>query len=618
MAGRIQIPLDMLTSRFQLGDRFNSVRSTSLATRFSNLRPLSEFFDVKRLSKPQNFADMQSRVNYNLGHFSSNYAVVFVMLCIYTLLTNWWLLFDIVFVASGMFLIGKLDGRDLEIGTFRATTSQLYTGLPSWGRASSSAAASTTIGTATATNNRRRGKRTGRNSDIFSGNNGNGEGFWNAALGGGGSRVVEELESSSSLSSGDDDSQEEDGKFDDEDDSLGVSEPGEEERVVLESARARVRRAQAKGKTQVSLSRAELAAFGRQRERELRAEQRQQQRREQRERIAVPIAQLDVVTRRRGTLPASAASGLANSNRDDDDNDVDNRAPQRIPGSFHQHEERQVYPPIGYFPPPGATTRTPLPTSNSQPSLRNNDGGVGGTLDTESRRSGSPFAYSYVRSGVTPSTSSATRHSSYPATATTASPYVDPFQYLTTDPRARLYPSSSVAARPRRPETTEFARGSAAADAAAAARGRHGAPRRAPKSSEDDDSTASENSRDNNEDDRGEDKDDGTYRPAVHNTRSRTKQTTADTSGSSRRRNEIVVEVDSDSESELEPEPQSAPAPLAAPRPAPVPRLERARSSKTKKSTRRSSPSPAKAKRKSTGGSTSSPSLHASRRRKGK
>ncbi|CAK7198663.1 Prenylated Rab acceptor 1 [Sporothrix eucalyptigena] len=129
MASRIQIPIDMLTSRLQLGDRFNSVRSTSLATRFSNLRPLSEFFDVKRLSKPQNFADMQSRVNYNLGHFSSNYAVVFVMLCIYTLLTNWWLLFDIIFVAAGMFLIGKLDGRDLEIGTMRATTSQLYTGL---------------------------------------------------------------------------------------------------------------------------------------------------------------------------------------------------------------------------------------------------------------------------------------------------------------------------------------------------------------------------------------------------------------------------------------------------------------------------------------------------------
>lgn len=126
---RIQIPLDALTSRLNLGDRFSGIRSTSMAQRFSNLRPVSEFLDVKRISKPANFAEMQSRVNYNLGHFSSNYAVVFVMLCIYALLNNPWLLFDIIFVVFGMWAIGKLDGRDLEIGTQRFTTSQLYTGL---------------------------------------------------------------------------------------------------------------------------------------------------------------------------------------------------------------------------------------------------------------------------------------------------------------------------------------------------------------------------------------------------------------------------------------------------------------------------------------------------------
>ncbi|EDO65328.1 prenylated rab acceptor 1 [Neurospora tetrasperma FGSC 2508] len=126
---RIQIPIDVLTSRLNMGERFQNFRSGSIANRFSNLRPLSEFFDIKRLSKPENFAEMQSRVNYNLGHFSSNYAVVFVMLCIYALLTNPWLLFDIVFVVAGMWFIGKLDGRDLEIGQHRFTTSQLYTGL---------------------------------------------------------------------------------------------------------------------------------------------------------------------------------------------------------------------------------------------------------------------------------------------------------------------------------------------------------------------------------------------------------------------------------------------------------------------------------------------------------
>ncbi|KAK4105930.1 prenylated rab acceptor PRA1 [Parathielavia hyrcaniae] len=126
---RIQIPIDVLTSRLNLGDRFASIRSGSLSSRFSNLRPISEFLDVKRVNKPANFAEMQSRVNYNLGYFSSNYAVVFTILCIYSLLTSSWLLFDVIFVAVGMFVIGRLEGRDLELGQQRYSTMQLYTGL---------------------------------------------------------------------------------------------------------------------------------------------------------------------------------------------------------------------------------------------------------------------------------------------------------------------------------------------------------------------------------------------------------------------------------------------------------------------------------------------------------
>ncbi|KAL2007096.1 hypothetical protein VTN00DRAFT_8534 [Thermoascus crustaceus] len=123
----IQIPFEMITSRF--GDRFNSVRAQSISSRFANLRPISEFLDLKRLSKPANFGEVQSRVNYNLSYFSSNYAAVFVMLSIYSLLTNPLLLFVIFLVAGGLYGIGKLGGRDLDIGVFRATTSQLYTAL---------------------------------------------------------------------------------------------------------------------------------------------------------------------------------------------------------------------------------------------------------------------------------------------------------------------------------------------------------------------------------------------------------------------------------------------------------------------------------------------------------
>ncbi len=85
---RIQIPIDVLTSRLNLQDRLSSLRSGSVASRFANLRPVSEFFDLKRLSKPANFAEAQSRLNYNLGYFSSNYSVLFVMLGIYALLNS--------------------------------------------------------------------------------------------------------------------------------------------------------------------------------------------------------------------------------------------------------------------------------------------------------------------------------------------------------------------------------------------------------------------------------------------------------------------------------------------------------------------------------------------------
>ncbi|KAI9782288.1 MAG: hypothetical protein M1816_001950 [Peltula sp. TS41687] len=126
---RLQIPMDALAARFNLQDRLDSIRSQTITARFANLKPISEFFDLKRLSKPANFGEAQSRVNFNLSYFSSNYFILFIMLSIYSLLTNRLLLFVIVLVVGGMYGIGKLQGRDLELGVTRLTTSQLYTGL---------------------------------------------------------------------------------------------------------------------------------------------------------------------------------------------------------------------------------------------------------------------------------------------------------------------------------------------------------------------------------------------------------------------------------------------------------------------------------------------------------
>ncbi|KAI1110805.1 prenylated rab acceptor 1 [Nemania sp. NC0429] len=126
---RISIPLDVITSRLNLAERFSGFRNTSLSSRFANMKPIGEFLDFKRFSKPANFSEVQSRVNYNLSAFSSNYAVVFVLLSIYALVTNTRLLFDVVLLAAGLWLLGRLNGQDLTIGTFTATSSQLYTGL---------------------------------------------------------------------------------------------------------------------------------------------------------------------------------------------------------------------------------------------------------------------------------------------------------------------------------------------------------------------------------------------------------------------------------------------------------------------------------------------------------
>lgn len=51
------------------------------------------------------------------------------MLIIYSLLTNPILFFVLVLVSGGMWGIGKLEGRDLDVGFARASVSQLYTGL---------------------------------------------------------------------------------------------------------------------------------------------------------------------------------------------------------------------------------------------------------------------------------------------------------------------------------------------------------------------------------------------------------------------------------------------------------------------------------------------------------
>ncbi|KAK9450574.1 prenylated rab acceptor PRA1 [Limtongia smithiae] len=100
-----------------------------LRSRVGAVRPVGEFFDFKRVSKPRNAAEAQARVIYNLSYFSANYAIVFAMLSIYSLLTNLVLLFTLIFVSAALYGIAYLKGQDLNLGFTRLTTSQLYVGL---------------------------------------------------------------------------------------------------------------------------------------------------------------------------------------------------------------------------------------------------------------------------------------------------------------------------------------------------------------------------------------------------------------------------------------------------------------------------------------------------------
>ena len=54
-------------------------------TRLANVRPLNEFIDYHRISRPKDTNEAVQRVTYNTRHFSGNYAVVIGLLAIYGL-----------------------------------------------------------------------------------------------------------------------------------------------------------------------------------------------------------------------------------------------------------------------------------------------------------------------------------------------------------------------------------------------------------------------------------------------------------------------------------------------------------------------------------------------------
>ncbi|KAG5989679.1 hypothetical protein E4U43_004455 [Claviceps pusilla] len=491
---RIQIPLDALTSRLSLGDRFSGFTSGPLSGRFSNLRPISEFLDFKRLSKPANFGEVQSRINYNLGHFSSNYAIVFVMLSLYALLTNWLLLFDITLVVVGMWFIGRLDGRDLEIGSIRATTSQLYTGLlvvavPLCLIASPFSTLLWLIGASGVTILGHASFMDKPIDEAFSGEAGVGLAmrrnarfvsdslnFTGIDLGDRSSGTYRRRrysdsendeerygDSYSGESDGELDGEDEEDDGDDQDDDDGANgylarlSPEEREEVLLRSALQLINRAQVMGATDVHLNKQELEAYGRYLQRMEDEERARQQKKKKRntgsgsdkkkkkkskeQRMAVPLTQLAPTSRKKKSSMASSTEFPPRQ-----DSLPRQRSSIDLPPDGH---DGKGYPPLGYFPPPPSSTPRSRPRS--------------GTTTTTTTSSQRPLGRGREGHDYASRPSSASRpHSSRgsprgeTSNMSSRSPNnMNPFPFQTAGPRLAYSPGAGAASRRLVPGSSE-------------------------------------------------------------------------------------------------------------------------------------------------------------------
>jgi hypothetical protein len=254
--------------------------------------------------------------------------------------------------------------------------------------------------------------------------------------------------------------------------------------VLVQSALRRIEIAQEKGRADVKLNKEELAALERRRKRMQEEAEKERKKKKKKgsssgsdrkkskeQRIAVPLSRLDPVSRKKKSTPPARESPSSS------------RRPSAT--DLTKAHEAQVYPPMGYFPPPSGRTRPRSGTSLSQrpPSRMRDD------------RAPSPFNYDYVQRP-----SSANRHVSEgvarpssrgmhpdqhygwdysPPSSSGSRDGPDPFQYQTAGPRAPYAASSTgAAAVPSRrhvsgPAESYMSRRPVMAGAPAAVRGRH-------------------------------------------------------------------------------------------------------------------------------------------------
>ncbi|CCF49694.1 hypothetical protein NDA11_000517 [Ustilago hordei] len=115
----------VLDIAMKIPERIRNLRQEQL----SGLRPLGEFFDHQRVSRPQDTNEAFQRITYNTRHFSGNYAVIVALLTVYGMINDTLLLFAIIFLVFGFWAINRFAPEPMQVGEHVITQKSLYTGL---------------------------------------------------------------------------------------------------------------------------------------------------------------------------------------------------------------------------------------------------------------------------------------------------------------------------------------------------------------------------------------------------------------------------------------------------------------------------------------------------------
>ncbi|GAA5823186.1 hypothetical protein JCM10212_003236 [Sporobolomyces blumeae] len=114
----------------RLPEQLQQFREEKLQT----LRTPQEFFDMQRVSRPNDMGCIHPRldlvrVRSNTKYFAGNYLLLVALLAVYSLLTNPLLLIALGFLVGGFAAINRFITSDVQFGQTVVTQKHCYTAL---------------------------------------------------------------------------------------------------------------------------------------------------------------------------------------------------------------------------------------------------------------------------------------------------------------------------------------------------------------------------------------------------------------------------------------------------------------------------------------------------------